>query len=401
MSYRGKILPMILFAAAAVSIFLSGQALAFDEQDPLLGVREGWAWPVVVIQPPEGWESEAGDSIKRAMRAAEREISRNREAIRGKEVTFMFSDVSDPKELPSRIATWRAMNVAAIVTFADSKLSGELAALCRERGPSLIYSGGDDAALRSPGGPPYPYLFALDLPYYARANALAEAASIARPSEQAAVMTDILSGRLARGAELTSRFLKARGMDAINISATAYRQDQFAPQIREMESGGTRLYICWLDAMATLSIWQSLTRRRNGSVVYYSGNAQKILADADGIITIDKDVLLERNEEGLHAIINMIRDEFDVIVKDPVIAAKAYSLAKWAIEAYRAAGSGEVPRIALELGRAGDIPLMGETLSIDPRTHRPRSRKYGLLRIENRVYESYGSVEVFSAETVE
>jgi hypothetical protein len=76
-------------------------------------------------------------------------------------------------------------------------------------------------------------------------------------------------------------------------------------------------------------------------------------------------------------------------------------LAKWAITAYKAVGSGEAPRVALELGRAGDIPLMDGTISIDPRTHRPVSRKYGLLRIEDRIYESYGSVEVFSAETVE
>jgi hypothetical protein len=153
--------------------------------------------------------------------------------------------------------------------------------------------------------------------------------------------------------------------------------------------------------MATLSIWQSLTRRGNGSVVYYSGNAQKILTDAEGIVIVDKDVLLDRNEEGRHAIINTIRDAFDVIVKDPVTAARAYSLAKWAIGAYRVTGSDDFAKIAIELARTSDIPLMDETLSINPDTHRPKSRKYGLLRIGNRTYESYGSVEVFSAEAVE
>jgi len=402
MSLYAKRIFLCLIALCSILIFSCGRSCAADEEDPLLGVREGWAWPVVVIQPTEGWNGPVGDAIKRAMRTAEREVSVVREAISGKEVTFMFSDISDPAELPARMATWRAMGVAAIVTFADTGFNAELAVMCRERGPSLIYSGGEDAILNSPEtGRPYSYLFALDLPYYARANALAEAASQARPGEETAVFTDILSEKLARGAALTSRFLDARGMTPLDISVTAYRQDQFAPQAREIESGGTRLYICWLDAMATLSIWQSLARRHNGSAVYYSGSAHKILSDAEGIVIVDKDVTLVRNEEGRHAIINMIRDEFNVIVGDPVTAARAYSLAKWVISAYRTACSGDSAKIALELGRTGDIPLMDETLSINPDTHRPRFRKYGLLRIANRNYESYGSVEVFSAETAE
>jgi hypothetical protein len=393
---------ILFFIIAAALFFACESSFADDEEETLLGVREGWAWPVVVIQPPEGWDSPVGNSIKRAMRTAEREISITREAIRGKEVTFMFSDISDSAELPSRIATWREMKVAAIVTFADSKFNGILAGLCRESGPSLLYSGGDDVALNSPAtGQPYTYLFALDLPYYARANALAEAASIEQPSERVAVFTDILSGKLARGAELTSRFLSSRGMETLDISVTAYRQDQFAPHVREIESGGVRLYICWLDAMATLSIWQSLDRRHSESVVYYSGNSQKILSDAEGIVIADKDVLLESNDEGKHVIINKIRDAFNIIVEDPVMASKAYSLARWVIGAFKNVGSDDISRIAFALARQYDIPLMDEILSINPNTHRPKSRKYGLLRIRNRTYESYGSVDVFSAETAE
>jgi len=376
-----------------------------DEEDPLLGVREGWSWPIVVIQPPEGWDSETGHAIKLAMRTVERELSLEREAIRGREVTFMYSSLApfdDFIEMKTRVETWRAMKVAAIVTFADNEFSNVLAGLCADIGPSLIYAGGEDVAINSPEtGYPHSYLFALDLPYYARAIALAETASLERPGELAAVFTDILSGRLARGASLTAHFLKKRNMIPVEISASAYSQDQFTPQVRELESGGTNIYICWLDAMGTLSIWQNLERRNAGSTVYYSGPQRRILTDADGIVLVDKDVLLERNMEGQRLTTNLIRDAFDVVVDDPVTAARAYALAKWVIGAFREVGSGDVPGIASALGRVRDIPLMDETLSIDPETHRPRSRKYGLLRIGNRRFESYGSVEVFSAETVE
>jgi hypothetical protein len=386
--------------ALALGIF-SGAAAAADD-DPLFGVREGWSWPVIVIPPSDGWEGEAGESIKLAMRAAERELSLDREAIRGREVTFMFSSVASPDEFKTRLASWRGMRAAAIVTFADADFNAPLAAMCAEGGPSLIYADGEYAEISSrENGRPHPYLFALGLPYYARANALAEAASRERPGGYAAVFTDILSGKLARGAALTSGFLKARGMKPLDLSVTAYRQDQFAPQIREMESSGTSVYVCWLDAMATLSIWQSLERRGGGSVVYYSGPPQKILTDADGIILTDKDVLLERNEGGRHGIINTIRDAFDAVPKDPVSSAKAYALAKWVIGAYRTVGSGDAPKIAIALGEASGIPLMDETLSIDPNTHRPKSRMYGLLKVAGKNFESHGSVEVFSAETVE
>ena len=374
-----------------------------EEREPLLGVREGWSWPVVVIQPPEGWDSPEGNTIKLAMRTAERELSLERDAINGREVTFMFSDVADARELGTRLAMWRAMQVAAIVTFADDEFSDALAELCAENGPSLIYAGGVETSINSPEtGEPYPYLFALELPYFARANALAEAASLERPGELAAVFTDILSTRLARGAALTSDYLEARNMTALDLSTVAYRQDQFTPQVRELEAGGTKIYICWLDAMATLSIWQTLERRHVDSVVYYSGPQRDILTDADGIILVDETVLLERNTEGHDAISKLIRDRFGDAPIEPVLAARAYALARWVIAAYREVGTGDdVPAMASALAGVSGIPLMDETLSIDPATHRPKSRKYGLLRVESKRWESYGSVDVFSAETVE
>jgi ABC-type branched-subunit amino acid transport system substrate-binding protein len=398
----------LLAAALFLALFdlAASAASAAGKKDDLLGVKEGWAWPVVVIMPPEGWESARGDAVKRAMRAAEREISLEREAIRGKEVTFMFSDITDASELPKRIATWREMKVSAIVSFAGNDFNSALSELCREKGPSVIISGGEAADIISDGtGKPYPFLFALDLPYYARANAIAEAAAKTRPRGEAVIFTDILSTRLARGAELTSRFLEAKGLGTLDMSIAAYRQDQFAPQVRELESEGVRIYVCWLDAMATLSIWQSLERREAGlstsSTVYYSGPAHKILTDAEGMVLVDKDVTLERNEDGRRDIIIKIRDAFNVTVEDPVAAAKAYSLAKWAISAYRMSDSGEVSSVMRALERADGIPLMSETLTIDPDTHRPKSRRFGMLIVRGREFESYGSVEVFSSEAEE
>ncbi|MDR0765256.1 MAG: ABC transporter substrate-binding protein [Synergistaceae bacterium] len=398
-----------LLAAALFGAFFEFPACfarASERQDNLLGVDEGWAWPVVVIMPPEGWESAQGDAVKRAMRTAEREISLERDAIMGKEVTFMFSDISEASELPARIAMWRAMRAAAIVSFAGDDFNSALSELCREKGPSLLIPGGEAADIISDEtGRPYPFLFALDLPYYARANAIAEAVSKTGPGAEAAVLTDMLSARLARGAELTSRFLEARGVGTLDMSITAYRQDQFAPQIRELKSEGVGTYVCWLDAMAALSIWQSLERREIGlspsSTVYYFGPARKILSDAEGMMLVDKDILLESDENGKRDVITKILDAFAVTVKDPVTAGKAYALAKWVTGAYRTVGSDDTQRIAYALEKADGIPLMSETLTIDPNTHRPKSRGFGILVVSGKKFELYGSVEIFSSETEE
>lgn len=397
--------PLLLVSAFAVLFAASPLCAApFEswEEDSMFAVKEGWAWPVVVIQPPEGWDNPAGESIKYAMRLAEREVSRQREGIRGKEVVFLFSSVTDSAELIERIQTWRAMGVMAIVSFGGGEVDRTLRDLCREGGPAVVYAAGEELNVKNPAtGTPYPYLFALDLPHYARANALAEAAAAEQPPKKVAVVSDIMSSKLATGADLNVAFLRARGLDVLDISVPAFRQDQFVPQIREMESGGARVFSVWLDAMATLSIWRTAYINRNGSVVYYAGNPHPILLDAEGLLVIDKDALLERNEKGKRDMIVMIRDAFDKDITEPVLAAKAYAVASWVIWAYRDVSVTEEASIADALGRATEIPLMDGKLEINPLTHRPLTRAYGVLRVGNRQYQSYGAVEIFSEEVRE
>ena len=396
------LIPVLLFVSLFTASASFAASFAERDEDPMFAIKEGWAWPVVVIQPPEGWDGPAGESVKYAMRAAERAVSRQREGIRGKEVVFLFSSVADSAELVQRIRTWRAMDVRAIVSFASHEIDETLHYLCRDEGPSVVFAAGENLRVMNPTtGVPYRYLFALDLPYYARANALAEAAATEQPPKKVAVVSDMMSARLAAGAELNVDFLRARSLDVLNISVPAFRQDQFVPQIRDMESGGVRIFSVWLDAMATLSIWRTAYINRNGSTVYYAGNQHPILLDAEGLVVVDKDVLLERNEKGKGDIIRVVRDAFNKKTEEPVLSAKAYALAQWVIEAYRDAGVVDEASIADALGRVGEIPLMDEKIAINPSTHRPVTRKYGVLRVGGRQYQSHGSVEIFSAEVKE
>lgn len=112
---------MIWSTVAALSLFFLLPSFVVCAaplaRENLLGVKEGWAWPVVVCPPPTGWESPRGEAIKLGLRAAERELSLQRKAIRGKEATFMFSSARSSMELAERLETWRAMKVAVILSF--------------------------------------------------------------------------------------------------------------------------------------------------------------------------------------------------------------------------------------------------------------------------------------------
>ena len=392
------ILLFCLFFASAYSPCFA----ATKEKDPLSAVKEGWGWPVVVVPPPSGWESKAGETIKLGLRAAEREVSLQRAGIRGREVIFMFANLKNAGEIPERLATWRAMKVAAIISFGGGESDRTLQRLCATAGPSVIFSGGEDMKIIDPtSGEPFPYLFALDLPYYARANALAGFAATQRPLPTVAIFSDVLSEKIAKGARLNESLLRTRGIKTIPIWISAARGDQFARQVGEAESGGANIVTSWLEGMGTLSIWRTASMNRKETKVFYAGDQQKILLDAEGLTLVDKDVLLQRNERGKHDIILKLRDMFGKVASDPVLAAKAYAMGRWVVSAYTDENNTDAASIAKVLEIARDIPLMDEVLYIDRRTHRPTIRRFGVLTVVNRKYQSAGKVDVYSSEVTE
>lgn len=391
------VLSLALIAAACAA------SIEEIEADPMFAVREGWAWPIVVVGPPSGWDSPEGEAAKYAMRMAEREISRQRGAIRGKEIVFLFSTIDNAPELTSRMRTWRGLGACSIISFAGGDIDDQLLKMCREDGPSVLFAAGEhlDLINRSTQTP-YKYAFALDLHYFARANALAEAACAPDPAETStAVISDLMSTRLARGAALTDSLIRDRRGQSVNISVPAFRQDQFVSQVYDLEAGGINTFTVWLDAMAALSIWRTAQMNRAGSKVYYAGGRQQILLDADGLMIIDQEAPLERNMIGLEEIGLKLRDSFNRVPSDPVLAAKALAMAEWVISAYSRVSSIDDATIADALSSIDGIPLLDERLSIDPSTHRPAIRKFYILRVENREFKTYGVVEVHSSEVSE
>ena len=181
----------------------------------------------------------------------------------------------------------------------------------------------------------------------------------------------------------------------------AFQQDRFIIPINEAVSSESSTFISWLEGMGTLSIWKSLRTDRIKAQLWYAGIKHPILLDASGIVLVDKDVLLERDIQGKRDISMRIRDLFNRIPDNPVMAAKAYALGSWTIQSYQNSKGRSATALAEQLSLSRNIPLMGEILDIDSGTHRPVSRRVGFLRIADRKYKSDGSVSVFSRNVTE
>ena len=399
--YRSSLLSCIYPLIIFLLLFVMGLPVA-RAQSGISGVKEGWGYPVIVIPPKKGWDSKEGNSIKWALRLAEREISMTREGIRGHEVTFMFASVQKKEELKERLSIWRRMNAAVILSFAGAGgIDQTLRQLCGENGPAVLFVEGENINLLSGDMKPLPYLFALELPFFYKANAFAERAAKAKKSNQVTLFSDIQSTQIARGARLTDALLSAKKIPSTIMWVPAFQQDRFSIPINEAVSSESSTFISWLEGMGTLSIWKSLRTNGVNAQVWYTGTKHPILLDANGIVLADKDVLLERDIQGQRDISRRIRDLFDRIPDNPVLAAKAYALGSWTIQSYQNSKGRSATALAEQLAISRNIPLMGEKLDIDLTTHRPLSRRIGFLRIVDRKYKSDGSVSVFSRNVAE
>ncbi|GHV30956.1 hypothetical protein FACS1894167_12590 [Synergistales bacterium] len=365
-------------------------------------MREGWAWPVVVIPPQGGWDTDAGESVKYAMRLAEKALSTRRDAVRGFEVTFMFANIRGAKDLPAKVKEWRGMKCGAIVSFGDGAVNAELARLCAVSGPSVIYAYGEDLAIKDASGSPYPYLFALDFTYFARANALAALATNENQLRSIAVITDRTSDKLAKGAAKNVAMLRKHGLEVLPMYVSAMRTLPLDIQVQTAAGSDAGVLTCWLDGMSAVSVWRAAENMPNrGMKVYYSGGKNNFLLDAEGLMLVDKDDVLNLDEAGHKLLKLSISDALNKNVKDNVMAARAYALAKWVVFAYENSQSADALSISRALSVAKEIPLSSEILSINPKTHRPEARKYAVLKVQGRKYVMVGTVNVYSEEIIE
>lgn len=371
------------------------------EAAPLSALKEGWGWPVVVLPPEGGWNSPAGQSVKWALRTAEREVSLTHQGVHGRDVVFLYAPVDTKEEALKRLPQWRAMGAGAILCFASGDLEAGLIQACAYQGPSLILAGGEERRIRDPKGKPCPYLFALDLYRNYRANAFAALAG-SQGKELMGILSDPYAVDLARTARLSARFLEKRGVPSRSFWMSGQGDDEMGVRLAEMESSGARRVICWLGGMGTRSLWKTAAYYRKSLKVWHGGPYDPLLQGAEGVLYLEQDAPLQERLKAQDALRWNVLRKTRVRVTDLVLAGKAYALGHWAIGAFLEAGTNAPAPVAAALARNRDVPLLGETLSINPGTHRPHQREVGVMRIrKNQLPLRETSLKVTSQGVVE
>ena len=109
--------------------------------------RRAGGGPVVVIPPTGGWDTPQGQSVKWALRTAEREVSLTHQGIHGRDVVFLYAPVTSQggglEAAPPSGGPW---GWEALLCFATGDLEAALVQACAGRGPSLVLAGGGGAS---------------------------------------------------------------------------------------------------------------------------------------------------------------------------------------------------------------------------------------------------------------
>ncbi|EHM10232.1 hypothetical protein TheveDRAFT_1108 [Thermanaerovibrio velox DSM 12556] len=349
----------------------------------LSALKEGWGWPVVVIPPKEGWGSPEGQSLKWALRTAEMEVSKAHSGVHGRDVVFLYPDISDPEDALKRLKIWRSMKVGVIVCFDDGPVMEALVKACRDSGPSLILSDGEDLSLRGPSGKPHPYLFALGFFRNYRANVLSQL--MAKRALKGAVISDRYDPAMVQGAQVTLSLLAKRQPGARLFWLMGSGDAGYRYRLAEASAEGANVVVSWLDSMGSISLWKTAYTYRMPLEVWHGAYPdQKLLKEADGLLYVDADHLLSLRQKELQRIRWNIIRTVKRDVTNLVAAAKAYAIGVWVIKAYESTGSADPAKLAASLSSTRDIPLAGEMLAISPITHRPVKRSFGVIRVKGK-----------------
>lgn len=347
------------------------------------GIREGWAWPVLVVPPSQGWDSPEGESIAPVISYAQSQVNDSVQGIRGRNVIFELNkgEIEDPLSIWN---SWRKAGYRAIISFGDRDLNKALVSSWRPGCPPLLLADDPYTEVRSPSGSVLEGVFALQLnkSFVTRA-AVERSGSVLSPASEVAIFSDMLTTYLSRGARATSRGLSQKGLDSEIFWIAGGAQDSYHMVIQEMLGFGADMMVIWMDDMSTREIYRQL-REVNGTIPVWSGGASRSgVVLLDGIFTADQDLPVIKQDRELRRLKTDVWDATRVRVQDLLLATKAYSACRWIIGALESSDDdGTISLIVKSMASVKGIPLADQVLDVNPITHRPSHRLISVMRAE-------------------
>ena len=358
-------------------------------------VREGWAWPILVIPPSQGWDGPIGGSVAPVISYIQSQVNDSVRGIRGRNVVFELKkgEVEDPL---SSWESWRRAGFRAVLSFADADLNGALVSSWRPGYPPLLLADDSYTEIRSPSGSVLEGVFSLQFHRSFVTRAAVERASSALPhASEVAVFSDMLTPYLSRGARAASAGLSQKGLDPEIFWVAGGAQDSYNMVIQEMLGFGADMMMIWMDDMSTREIYRQLREINKTIPVWSGGAARSGVVLLDGIYTADQDWPVLKRDRELRSFRTDVWDATRIRVKDPLLAVKAYAACSWIIEALGGSDDeGTLSLVVKSMASVKGIPLAGQVLEVNPITHRPISRDVSIMRAEGGVWLDQGSIEL-------
>ena len=346
-------------------------------------------WNVLVVPPPEGWEGNAGRSIRSILAWHEAEIADSGTGAGGHDIEFIHLPPLDEASAPSATLPINAKTVA-VLSFASSEVDRILAGRLAGSSVPLLMAGGEEVLIDRPGGGPLPNLFALDLyrDYRCAAFALYAARKL-QPEAHVALAASRFTVNQEREAKICYGLLDDAGFMPMPFWMDASASDAFGMVSEEIQSAADGVLIAFIGNMGAREMWRAFMRVRTPWRIWNCAAPDDSYLSCRGMIFADQNLFLS-DRGGFGELRRRLWNTRAMRLPDLVAGGRAEALAEWLRRAIAALPQpvDVLDRGALLRALAGvrDIPFGAQTLDIAPGLHRPATREVCIAEVRDRRY---------------
>jgi len=345
-----------------------------------------WTWDVLVLPPDEGWDNNAGISIRNTLEWHRLEIIERPDAIHEYEIEFILLPPLTETSAEA-FAFPTTPRTVAILSFASEHVNRLLVNSAAATGVPLMLAGGENVFFFN-NSRIMPFLFALDLFRDFRCRAFVDYARLTLPRDsRLGIMGARFTLNEERQAVICFDLFTDEGFLPMPFWLDATVRGSFSMVEQEVTQFSDGVLISHIGGMATREVWHGITAGRSPYRIWNGSAPDRSFISFNGMVFADQNMYLEERG-GFEQLRRNIWSTRILAIPDLVAAGRANALALWLVE-----GLAALPRdnhtvrlseLFNTLGNVSGIPFGNQTLDINPNTNRPTHRQVNILHVRNR-----------------
>ena len=359
-------------------------------------ISDAWTWDVLVVPPNDGWEGDAGVSIRNMLEWHRLDISEMGDGIHGHDIDFVLLPplTEEAAELFTFPVTPRTI---AIFSFASNWVDRVLVDRAATSGVPLLLAGGENVSFIRQGNM-MPFMFALDLFRDFRCRAFVDHALMALSHEsRLAIMGPRFALHEEREARITFELFMDEGFMPTPFWVDPTVSSSFSMIEHEIRHFSDGVVVSHIGGMATKEVWRGITAHRSPYRVWFGGPPDRSFLSFNGMVFADQNMYLE-DHGGFEQLRRKVWSTRVLPVPDMVAAGRAHALVTWLGRAIfalpRVIGEMDQQALLASLRNVREIPFGNQILDIDSETHRPAFRYVNILEVRDRGFQVINTLNV-------